>query len=101
MGNEGTKNATIEIRITNNPGVEQNFSSVGSGFVADSDTTSATISSGELITAVTLAGGTSSRIDLDMLQIRVGPGYYIVIDGILSSGANSVVTVSFTWYEDT
>lgn len=79
IGNEGTKNAIIELRATTNTGVEQNFTPIGTNLVSDSDVSSVTVTGGRLLAVVTVAGGTSNQINLSNLRIRAPPTLHLVV----------------------
>ena len=100
-GSESSRNAIVEVRTTTSPGVEQNFTAVGTNLISDVDSSSVTVSGGRLLAAVTLGGQErSTEIDLGKLQIRVPPGLHIVVQAILTGGSSTDLTATLTWYED-
>jgi len=89
------------VRTSSDPAVEQNFTNVGTNLVTDVDTTAVTgITGGRLLTSFVVAGNSTVTVDLSKFEIRLPPSLYFVIQGSVTSGANSSVSAALTWYED-
>lgn len=101
ISSESTKNVEIEVRATSNPGVEQNYTAVGTNLTTDVDTTSFTYSGGRLLAAFALGSQGAEIIDLSKLAIRIPPSLHIIVLARVTSGASANVTAALTWYEDT
>ncbi len=97
---EGSKNWEVEVRATTDPGVEQNFTAAGNNLVSDYDTTSATVTGGRLIAAVSAAPNDSTMIDLEKLRVRMPPSLHLVIQAKRSGGSSNDATATITYYED-
>lgn len=101
VASESGKNVSVELRATSDVGVEQNFTNVGTNLISDVDTTAATgITNGRLLTAFVVAGNSTITIPLADFLIRLPPSLNLVIQGAVTSGANSSVSAALTWYED-
>ena len=100
ISSESPKNVSIEIRSTVNPGVEQNFTAVGTNLITDVDTTSTTITGGRLLAAYTVAPAGNIEVNLNDKQIRIPPTLNLVIQAKVTGGADSPVSASLIWYED-
>ena len=97
---EGTKNVEVEVRATSNPGVEQNFTTVGTNLVADVDTSSVEVTSGRLLVATVIAPGSTEVLNLRDLEIRLPPSLNLVVQARVTSGSATDVSAALTWYED-
>lgn len=101
ISSESTKNVEVEVRSTINPGVEQNYQTIGNNLITDKDTTAFTgFSGGRLLAAFTLSGGDSQTLNLKELEIRLPPGLHLIIQARVTSGSSSNITAALTWYED-
>ena len=101
IASESGKNVLVEVRASSDPAVEQNFTNVGTNLVTDVDTTAVTgITGGRLLTSFVVAGNSTVTVDLSKFEIRLPPSLYFVIQGSVTSGANSSVSAALTWYED-
>lgn len=97
---EGSKNVAIEVRSMVDAGVEQDFQPTGTNLVSDVDKTAVNITGGRFLFATTIAGGSSTTIDLNKLRIRLPPSLKFVVSAKKASGANIDVTAALTYYED-
>lgn len=100
IANESTKNAVIELRGAPTFSGDTNFTNVGNNLVSDVDTTNNTISGGRLLASFAVGGGESVDVNLKDFQIRIPPTLIISIAAELTSGSNSPVTATLTYYED-
>lgn len=101
IANEGSKNISIEVRSTTDPGVELDYTAVGSNLVSDASTTSTTgISTGRLLLSTVVAPSSSVNINLAELRIRVPPTLNLIIQGSRASGSASDCSAALVWYED-
>lgn len=101
VANEGTKNVTVRLRASANPGVELQYTAAGTNLVSDVATDSRAFSGGRTLATTVVAGGSQETIDLLNLKIRVPPTLQLIVTGQRNSGGSaSDVTASLTYYED-
>lgn len=100
LSSESSKNVEFELRSAVTPGVEQNFSNIGSNLVSDVDISVVTVTTGRLLLAGTLAPGNDIKFNLSDIRIRIPPSLHLILQARITGGAASNVTGSITWLED-
>lgn len=97
---EGSKDVQIEIRASERPAVDLQYTNVGTNLVSDYATSAVTFTGGTLLAAFTVPAGGSETFNLSDLKIRIPPGLHFIISGKRASGSANDVTAALTWYED-
>lgn len=59
-----------------------------------------TVSGGQLVTALSVQGGSGRDIDLAKLGLRLEPGEALLITGQISGGSGNDISVAVNWQED-